>query len=286
MVYWNHKKVKPQKGRNAMALLQVTFVSNTLKRAVPLTVILPVDKIFADPTQDSPAPFKTLYLLHGLLGNCSDWTANTRIQQLAEEKNLAVVMPSGDNSFYIDQPMPNCAYGEFIGKELVEITRKMFPLSHKREDTFIAGLSMGGFGAIRNGLAYGETFSHIAGLSSAVYFFEVPQTGSLMGEDWVFGDLAEAAKTDKNPRVGLANLKQQNIPLPKVYMCCGLQDRLLPANRSLRDHFLAEGVDLTYVESEGNHNWDFWHEYLPKILQWLPLEKSKAGLNSGNVSVK
>ena len=103
-----------------MALLQVNFFSDALKRTVPMQVILPADKI--GPNGPVPVPehgYKTLYLLHGLLGNCSDWTANTRIQQLAEEKNLAVVMPSGDNSFYIDHPMPNCAYGEFIGKDLV-----------------------------------------------------------------------------------------------------------------------------------------------------------------------
>ena len=176
-----------------MALLQVNFVSSSLKRTVPIQVILPVDKIFGDADSNAdPAPFKTLYLLHGLLGNYTDWVSNTRIQQWAEAKNLAVVMPSGDNSFYIDQLTPNNDYGNFIGKELVEITRKMFPLSRKREDTFIAGLSMGGYGAIRNGLTYGETFSHIAGLSSAVYFFETPLDApgrSLMGEDRVFGDM-------------------------------------------------------------------------------------------------
>lgn len=267
-----------------MALLQINFVSRTLKRTVPLTVVLPVDKIFGESPREVK-PFKTLYLLHGLLGNCTDWLCNTRIQQWAEEQDLAVVMPSGDNSFYIEQMTPNNDYGAFIGQELVEITRKMFPLSHKREDTFLAGLSMGGFGAIRNGLKFGENFGYIASLSGAVYFFEpcAAGTGSLMGEHTVFGNMEEAAKTDKNPRIALAQLKARGVEVPKMYMCCGTEDRLLTANRSLRDHLLAEGVELTYEESEGNHNWDFWNEYIRKILNWLPLGEATAGLNSGNV---
>lgn len=115
-----------------MALIQVNFISNTLKRTVPLQVILPVDKgdgsrFFNDPQRKYP----TLYLLHGLFGNCTDWVSNTRVQMWAEEKNLAVVMPSGDNSFYVDQPGPNSDYGAFIGEELVELTRRMFPLSRE-----------------------------------------------------------------------------------------------------------------------------------------------------------
>lgn len=285
MVYFDYQNVK--KGLDSMALIQVNFVSSSLKRTVPIQVILPVDKIFGDSQTADPAPFKTLYLLHGLLGNYTDWVSNTRIQQWAEAKNLAVVMPSGDNSFYVDQLTPNNDYGDFIGRELVEITRKMFPLSRRREDTFLAGLSMGGYGAIRNGLVYSETFSHIAGLSSAVHFFEAPSPGgSLMGEERVFGDLSSALLTDKNPRVALAQLMERSMPLPRMYMSCGLQDSLLEPNRTLKEHFLKSGIDLTYEETEGNHNWDFWNDQIQKVLAWLPLEESREGLNSGNVSVK
>ena len=272
-----------------MALLQVNFLSSALKRTVPMTVILPVDKIFGDDRTEPDTPcFKTLYLLHGLLGNCTDWAMNTRIQQWAEAKNLAVVMPSGDNSFYVDQRIPNNDYGDFIGRELVEITRKMFPLSHKREDTYIAGLSMGGFGAIRNGLVYSGTFSRIAGLSSALHFFETPPDiplHSLMGEEKVFGNLAEAALTNKNPRVALAHLLEQGSPLPEIYMACGLQDNLLDANRRFKAFLEEKGVILTYEETAGSHNWDFWNDQIQKVLAWLPLDEASEGLNSGNVSV-
>lgn len=116
-----------------MALLHVNFISKTLMRTVPIQVILPVDKlVFPGISAREDKPYKTLYLLHGLFGNYTDWVSGTRIQKWAEEKDLVVVMASGDNSFYLDQPASGNNYGEFIGQELVEITRKMFPLSHKR----------------------------------------------------------------------------------------------------------------------------------------------------------
>ena len=257
-----------------MALLQVNFHSQALQRSVPMNVILPTDRATAIPKNG----YKTLYLLHGLFGNYAGWVNNTRIQQWAEEKNIAVVMPSGDNSFYIDWQQPNNDYSRFIGQELVDLTRKMFPLSTRREDTFIAGLSMGGYGALYNGLKYNTTFSHIAALSSAVHLFEVPEdmpVPSLIGENWVFGDMKIARKTDKNPRIALANLKKAGAPIPRIYMACGLQDSLLLANQALRDYFKNEGVDLTYEESEGIHDWIFWDTYIRKVLDWLPLEETK-----------
>ena len=185
-----------------MALIQVNYLSKALFRTVPLNVILPVDRIsFQTGTYtESGTPFKTLYLLHGLLGNYTDWVTGTRIQRYAEEKNLAVIMPSGDNAFYVNGRTRNNDYGTFIGEELVYITRKMFPLSAKREDTFIAGLSMGGYGAIRNGLKYAETFGYVAGLSSALHILD-EDADNVAGEHEIFGDLEEARRSDKNPAV-------------------------------------------------------------------------------------
>ena len=266
-----------------MALLNVTFTSASLKRSVPMLVILPVDGL-------KPAygkPFKTLYLLHGLLGSCGDWINQTRIKRLAEAKNLCVVMPSGDNSFYIPQRDPHNDYGAFIGEELVQITRRMFPLSHRREDTFIAGLSMGGFGALRNGLKYADTFGSIAGLSSALHFFETPDSGAiktLFDEESCFGNMKRAAKSDKNPRVLAEKLaKQKGAVLPRVYMACGTEDSLLASNQLFRDCLTQNGYDLTYAEFPGEHNWDFWDMTIQRVLEWLPLEDGAEGINSGHV---
>jgi len=263
-----------------MALMQITFTSQSLMRTVPIQVILPVDKLQMPGMPISEdKPFKTLYLLHGLFGNCTDWLTATRIQRWAEQKNLAVVMPSGDNSFYLDQPTPHNLYGEYVGQELVAITRKMFPLSHDREDTFIGGLSMGGFGAIRNGLKYHETFGYIAALSSAIHMFENignrpnRTTGfpNQAYEESCFGKLEEAVLTDKNPKVIVQSLKDANVPFPKIYMACGTEDMLISASRTYRDFFQENGLDVTYHEEPGQHDWDFWDKTIQKVLEWLPL---------------
>lgn len=272
-----------------MALLQVSYLSKALFRTVPLYVILPSDKIdyrtfgYAN---DRGKKFKTLYLLHGLLGDCSDWVNGTRIRRWAEEKNLAVVMPSGDNAFYIDYPGTKNNYSTFIGKELVEVTRNMFPLSDKRDDTYIAGLSMGGYGALRNGIVYSDTFSHVAGLSSATHLFDGKEHDAmLMDEKAIFGDMEKAAKTDLNPTVAFDNLLKENRPVPKFYISCGTEDGLFDANVEFKNYLVGKGADVTWDEEKRGHDWDFWDSQIKKVLDWLPLEVENLGLGSGNVRV-
>jgi len=277
-----------------MALIQVNFLSKSLGRTVPMNVILPVDKLtFPGMTVRENKPFKTLYLLHGVFGNYTDWVSGTNIQRWAEDKELAVVMPSGDNMFYVDNPDANNYYGEFVGKELVEITRRMFHLSTKREDTYIAGLSMGGYGAIRNGLKYHDTFGCIAGLSSALitdgiekrtndssFFIETRAYA-----ESCFGDLNKVADSDMNPKWLAKKLVDTNGTKPKIYMACGEEDFLLNANREFKGFVEDLGWELTYEEGPGGHDWDFWNSYIKKVLEWLPLENNFAGINSGNVGI-
>lgn len=259
-----------------MALLQVNYLSCALFRTVPLHVILPSDRIDYGTATYLSKPgqkFKTLYLLHGLLGNYTDWVSGTRIQRWAEEKNLAVVMPSGDNSFYFKGPAPMNDYERFIGEELLDVTRRMFPLSDKREDTFIAGLSMGGYGAIRNGIRFSEEFSHVAGLSSAVHFFETPPEEHFT--KGLFPDFEAAAKSDLNCKVAFENLLAEGRQMPRFYLSCGRQDDLMPANESLRDFLVERGADVTWDEEENaGHEWDFWDSQIKKVLDWLPLNEA------------
>lgn len=277
-----------------MALIQVNFMSKALMRMVPMNVILPVDKLtFPGMPERKAEKFKTMYLLHGVFGNYTDWLSGTGIQRWAEEKDLAVVMPSGDNMFYVDQPGVNNFYGEFVGKELVEITRKMFPLSDKREDTCIAGLSMGGFGAIRNGLKYHETFGHIAALSSALVLDGIEKRTndtplfieSRAYAEGVFGDLEKLKDSDKNPKYLAAALAEKKVKFPRIFMACGLDDSLLFANRDFKEYLEGLGVKVDYEEGPGAHEWDFWSRYIKKAVDWLPLEDNAAGINSGNVGI-
>jgi S-formylglutathione hydrolase FrmB len=170
------------------------------------------------------------------------------------------------------------------------MSRKMFRLSSNREDTFIAGLSMGGFGALRNGLKYHDTFGYIACLSGAIHIFEYPldEAGrNVIGEDACFGDIRAAALTDRNPRVAAEAMfkrKQasRDTKCPKVYIACGTEDYLLKANRSFADFLRTNGADVTYEEGPGMHDWDFWDTYIQRVLEWLPIEKVSPQSAAGN----
>jgi S-formylglutathione hydrolase FrmB len=276
-----------------MALIQVNFFSKSLMRTVPMNVILPVDKLtFPGMPVRENKPYKTLYLLHGVFGNYTDWVCGTNLLRLAEENELAVVMPSGDNMFYVDQPAAHTMYGEFIGEELVELTRKMFPLSDKKEDTFIGGLSMGGYGAIRNGLKYHTTFGYIAGLSPALILDDMDKRtedsfflSSRSYAESCFGDLTKLGESDKNPNWLVNKLVTEKVKVPEIYLACGQQDTLLANTVQFYNLLNDLGVKVTYEEGPGGHDWDFWNRYIKNVLDWLPLEKKGLGVNSGNVGI-
>lgn len=277
-----------------MALIQANFMSKTLFRNVTMNVILPVDKITfsVNPIREDK-PYKTLYLLHGVFGNYTDWLSGTNIQRWAEKNNLVVVMPSGDNSFYVDNPVAQNNYGEFIGEELVDITRKMFPLSHRREDTYIAGLSMGGYGAIRNGLKYSNTFGYIAGLSSALITDNIDKRTNNVSfflesrsfAEACFGDLSKVAESDKNPKWLIKKLIEEKKDIPEIYMACGDKDSLLKANIDFKDYIERLGINIMFEVGSGGHDWDFWNRYIKRVLEWLPLEDNGAGMSSGNIGI-
>ena len=278
-----------------MAIFRISFMAETLGRTVPLTVILPTDKVyFGDmPRREPGKPYKTLYLLHGILGDDTDWLYGTRIARWAAEKDLCVVMPSGENMFYVDQPDTGNRFGEFIGRELVEFTRKTFPLSHKREDTYIGGLSMGGYGAMRNGLKYSDTFGAIIGLSSAFLVDEsllIVNPNPTFPSDRqeykkaVFGqDLEAAIASDKNPYVLIRQHLEQKKEIPAIFMACGKDDFLLSKNQKFVSFLRENNVPVHYIEAPGSHEWDFWDTHIKKALEWLPLEDANAGISSGNI---
>lgn len=262
-----------------MALIQLTYNSKVLERQVTLNVVLPADKYYKNWGDYEEKPLKTLYLLHGYNGNFVDWNNNTRVQRYAVERNLCLVMPSGENSFYVDYS--GAEYGKFIGEELVEITRRLFHLSDKREDTFLGGFSMGGYGALRNGLKYADVFSHVVCLSSGSGAFDHMERFQVnaMAKNCRFVQELEAYKdSDRNPDVLLEELakrkeKDPTFEYPKFYVSCGTEDGLLEDNHELRDKLLKYGYDVTYYEGPGGHEWFFWDGEIKKVFDsFLPLE--------------
>lgn len=276
-----------------MAHITVDFFSSSLMRTTTLDVILPFDDQGSAYATDShlrhnpegwderpypprKAPFRTLFLLHGISGNHTDLMSETRIRAWAEERNLAVIMPSGYNAFYLDHPETHNYYGRFVGQELPEVARRMFNLSDRREDTFIGGISMGAYGALRAGLKYCETYGSVISLSSAMIVDGFEQ---LISDDLfflsrpflesTFGDLNQVRGSDKDPARLAADLVYCDRPRPRVFMACGNNDPLAEANRQLAAKLQGTGLDVTYRELAGGHDWNLWNQALPRALDWL-----------------
>ena len=272
-----------------MALLHISFFSKTLMRTIPLSVYLPSDAVDFNNRYLSEGPYKALMLLHGVLGSEQDWVNQTRILRYAKEKNLVLIMPSGENHFYVDQPWNYTNYGEFIGVELPEISRRMFPISRKREDLGIAGLSMGGYGALRNGIKYQDTFSVIASFSGAIYKNALPFEEDSSSPFFLTTRYAKSIFKDQDYYDSHGNQlfkaieKVENTSSLKIFMTCGTEDWLLDKSREFSRFLIEKGVPVIYKEKNGGHEWDFWDWSIKEFLDWWIPEDADQGVSSGNV---
>ena len=223
-----------------MALIQASFMSECLTRQVAFNVILPTDRF--GPTMPKEEPIKALYLLHGVTGSSSFWLTASALGSLSAMHNLAIIMPDGENHFYTDdEDWFGFKWGEYVGKELVEYTRNIFPLSRRREDTLIGGVSMGGYGAILNGLRYPETFGHIVGISNALVTRDVQRRADTGSDGFsrgyfesIFGDLDKVSGSIHDPWAAAEQLRNSGRPLPTIYQAVGTEDFLYPVNQDFR----------------------------------------------------
>ena len=218
-----------------MALMHVNFFSNALGMCVACDVILP----------QKAAPehgFKTLWLLHGMSDNHTIWGRRTSVERYVDKYDLAVVMPNGHLSSYANMAHGG-KYFTYIADELPKIMRGFFPLSARREDNFISGLSMGGAGCLKIGLARPENYAAI---------------GSYSAEEDAFGSALRIVETGGS--------------CPRIYHACGDKDFLLERAHETRDFFQSfPGNPFGYVydEDPGAHTWEFWDEHLKRFLGFL-----------------
>lgn len=266
-----------------MSVLQINKYSIALSRLITFHVILPDDAIpmMIEGNKNYERKPKTLYLLHGFSGNTTDWLYGSRIQELAMQYNIAVVLPSGENSFYLNGKGTGRAYETFVGVELPDYCTKTFGFSDKPEDNFIGGLSMGGFGAIHTALKYPKRFGKMFGLSSAMIQYDIAgmkpgEKNEIADYDYylqVFGNLEHLDTSENNPDYLIREKKKRGEKIQPVFMACGTEDFILKNNRVFRDFLNSQNVDLTYYESEGIHDWKFWNQYLEPAICWGLEEK-------------
>jgi S-formylglutathione hydrolase FrmB len=261
-----------------MAIIQASFLSDCLKRKVHFNAILPIDPMLPEMYN---APFKTAYLLHGYTGSCDDWFTRHSLGNLSLRNNLAIILPNAENHFYVDDMQREDMYGEFIGRELIEFTRKVFPLSDARDDTIIGGISMGGYGSIRNGLKYNDVFGHIVAISPAIVLneFAGPEfrptiQGATIGYyESVFGDLKTVTERDVDVFWLSQKMKAEKAFFPSIYIACGSNDVLVFENRRFHEHLIMLGVPHEYDECPGTHDELFFDPHLMKGIQRLDLDR-------------
>jgi putative tributyrin esterase len=256
-----------------MVHLRCDFFSEALSLSTSMTVVLPQRTStqigMAGSASADPPP--VLYLLHGLSDDDTTWIRRTSIERYAAPLGLAVVMPQVHRSFYTDEAYGG-RYWTFLSEELPDLVGSLFRVSDRPEDTFVAGLSMGGYGALKWALRQPDRFAAAASLSGAANLTGV-RTSRERPEDprmfeRIFGDAAVAGGPDD-----LRRLLDQSDPsaLPPLYLCCGTEDQLIDDNVALRDALAAAGAKVTADFGPGEHDWAYWDARIQDVLAWLPL---------------
>lgn len=249
-----------------MALLRIDHSPSTVQVNLPLNVIVP------DPAALREQPLrarKVLYLLHGLSDDASAWQRFSSIETVAAEYGLVVIMPSVGRSFYTDQPNGQ-RYFTYITEELPRFVKDLFGLDPARDDTLLAGLSMGGYGAIKTAFAQPERFSAVASLSGvlSLQIFNTHRDDARQAEfAHIFGDLSKLAGGPHDPAVWVENAARSGVQLPYLYVACGRQDDLYPLQPYFLQLCAAHGIAVDANEEDGRHDWPFWDRQIRRFLE-------------------
>ncbi len=263
-----------------MALMHCNYHSSSLNQNIDINIIIPTPEGPEQITQNEvvskynyTSGLPVLYLLHGAYGNYSSWVRHSNIERYVQNYGCAVVMASAENSFYHDM-IYGGAYRTFFSTELPAFVKNVFNVSTNRDKTFIAGLSMGGYGAWYLALSNPDQYSKAASMSGAldlallVQDIETGKIPSRINLNHIFNN----GVPDANGLSDLITLYKKCVAdgnAPRLYQACGTEDFLYDINLSVRDNLLALDADLVYEEGPGDHNWDFWDDYIKRVLKWI-----------------
>jgi putative tributyrin esterase len=249
-----------------MAVLTCDFFSESLMVGTSITVVLPQateEQIgLVDETRDGPPP--VLYLLHGLSDDHTSWARYTSIERYAVARGLAVVMPAAGRSFYADEAHGH-RYWTYVTEELPRVVGQLFRVSQEPADTFVAGLSMGGYGALKMVLTHPERYAAAACLSGAldlVAFARNPERDEVMGR--VFDHRVD-------PADDLFALVSSARNVPPLHVSCGTEDWLVASCRRFAHAAEAAGIAVTTDFRPGEHVWSLWDDVIQDVIDWLPI---------------
>lgn len=259
-----------------MAYYTIKLFANALRRYTTFDMFIPNDIREDIPHEDNvykQRKMKVLFLLHGYTGNAGNWVP----EYIAEKYHFAIVMPNGENAFWLDGLSTGHKFATFLGEELPAYIRKTFGLAMAPEETYIMGLSMGGFGALHTALAYPGVFGKAAGLSSALIVHDIAHMKEGDSDELAnyayyhecFGDLETVEESDNNPEVLVKKLQESGGKIPELFISCGTEDFLLEKNRVMHEFLERSGVPHVYMESKGGHDVEFWNEYAVKFAEMM-----------------
>jgi len=248
-----------------MALIQIDHVPQTVKVNLPLNIIIP------DPGYMKEVPVrdrKVLYLLHGLSDDASAWQRYSSIETYAAHYGLVVVMPSVGRSFYINQPNGQ-DYFTYLTEELPQFLSDVFYLNPTRENTAIAGNSMGGYGAFRAAFAYPQRFcaaASFSGFLSLAFLQANPEDPRIPEFAYLFGDLHKLAGSELDPTTWFRKASQNPVNLPRLFLSCGQNDDLFLLNRMVFGLMQQMKIPVEYHEEDAKHDWFFWDREIQRFL--------------------
>lgn len=255
-----------------MAFLHVHMESQALHMPVPVSVLLPEYDPDGEHGIPVKVPYKTLYLLHGFRSSEKDWVLNSGIMRFVAKLPLAVVMPAGNNSFYVNTQTGQ-RYTDYLAWELPKICEDWFDLSHKREDRYIAGFSMGGYGAYHAAMTYPERFAKAASMSGALDISKVYRKKNFTDQAPYLVGPREKMEGGPNDLLALAR-RLKELPedeIPRFLSLCGEQDGLWEVNVRFQRYMEELGLPVKLESWEGIHDWMFWDQAIQRILDWLAL---------------
>lgn len=238
-----------------MPVCSFRYRSEALQKHTEAIVLLPKPEF--------EPPYPVMFLLHGLSDDASIWTRHTSIERYVADLPLMVVMPDGGRGFYCDA-QEGFAYEKAIGIELPQLVRQYFPT---RQPWCVAGLSMGGYGALKLGLSFPELFVSAHSHSGAVGFGHK--------QEYLDSDLSIEFRRilGSAPRGGPNDLYAlaEKLPVgkrPKIRIDCGVDDFLIEDNRLFHAHLDGLGYAHEYQEFPGAHTWDYWDVHVQEAIRF------------------